>query len=309
MSTTTKGTVLAPSEDDIKKILAAQVHMGTKNCDLSMERYVWKRKPDGHFIINIGKTWDKLMLAARIIVAIDNPADVLAISGRTYGQRAVLKFAQYTGAQSIQGRYTPGTLTNQIQKGYLEPRVVIATDPRTDHQPITECSYANIPVISFASTDAPLINVDVAIPANNKGKHSIGLVYWLLAREVLRMRGTISRSQPWDVCVDLFFYRDPEEAEKAQEEAQDQAYGSQSWQAADAGAEAGAAAQQDWNQGGQDWNQGAQQDWNQGAAPAADNWGAVDASAGAAPMASQEWGGAGGEQWGSAPAAQPQQWN
>lgn len=74
------------------------------------------------------------MLAARIIVAIENPADVVVISNRTYGQRAVLKYAQYTGAQYLAGRYTPGTFTNQIQQQFQEPRLLIVTDPRVDYQ-------------------------------------------------------------------------------------------------------------------------------------------------------------------------------
>jgi small subunit ribosomal protein SAe len=157
----------------------------------------------GIFIINVGKTWDKLQLAARVIVAIENPQDIIVQSARPYGQRAVLKFAQYTGCQAIAGRHTPGTFTNQLQNTFSEPRLLILTDPRTDHQPIREAALGNIPVIAFCDTDSPMRHVDISIPANNKGKHSIGCLFWLLGRMVLQMRGTITPAQPWDVMVNI----------------------------------------------------------------------------------------------------------
>lgn len=264
--------ILAPTDKDIKMLLAAQAHLGTKNADINMQPYIFKRRADGINVLNVGKTWEKLVLAARIIAAIENPADICVISARPYGQRAALKFAQYTGAQAIAGRFTPGTFTNYITRTFREPRLIIVTDPRTDAQAIKEASYVNIPVIAFCDSDSPLKFVDVAIPTNNKGKHAIGLGWYLLAREVLRLRGTVSRASEWDIMVDMFFFRDTEEAEKqAEDEQENMGEISKEWANQDEGADWDASAAAPVAEG--EWGASAETgDWAADVAPAAGGW-------------------------------------
>eukprot|EP00127_Corallochytrium_limacisporum_P004211 Clim_evm156s157 gene=Clim_evmTU156s157 len=210
--------LLAPKEADILKMLAAEVHIGTPNCGFQFEKYVYSRSASGHHIINFRKTWEKLLLAARVLAAIENPQDIVALGSRTIAQRAILKFAAHTGCTAVAGRYTPGTFTNYIQRAYKEPRILVVHDPYVDHQPIVEASYVNIPVIAFCDSDTPMKNVDIAIPCNNKSVHSTGLMWWFLAREVLRLRGTLNRNTEWDIMPDLYFYRSPDEQQKDEEE-------------------------------------------------------------------------------------------
>ena len=125
--------VLNTKEEDVLKFLAAGTHLGGTKLDFQMEQYIYKRKSDGIYIINLKRTWEKLLLAARAIVAIENPADVSVISSRKTGQKAMLIFAAVTGASLVAGCFTPRTFANQIQAAFQEPRLLVVSDPRADH--------------------------------------------------------------------------------------------------------------------------------------------------------------------------------
>jgi len=235
--------VLSLQEADLKKMLACNVHIGSTNLASGMDRYVHDRNESGNHIIDLRKTWEKLTLAARAIVAVENPKDVCAVGlnasqsrGAPIAQRAVLKFGKYTGARALAGRFTPGTLTNQSQSStFFEPQILVLSDPIKDRQPLMESSYMNIPVIAFTNTNHTLRNVDIAIPCNTEAANSVALMWWFLCREVLRLQGRVTRDKEWDVMVDMFIYRDPEEQEKQEEARKATGYGQQ-WTGAESDA-------------------------------------------------------------------------
>jgi len=230
-------SILSLTEEDVRRMLACSVHIGTVNSSPTMERYIWKKNEEGINIIDLRKTWEKLQLAARVIVAMNNPLDVCAVAlttGQTkqqpLAQRAVLKFSQMTGARHIAGRYTPGTFTNRIQSNFFEPRLLVVSDPVKDFQPILESSYVNMPVIAMADIDSPTRHIDIVIPCNTKSKYSVALCWWLLTREVLRLRGEIKRDVEWNVLVDLFLFREPEEQEKLEQKSYQEQYTPTLWE-------------------------------------------------------------------------------
>jgi len=255
----TKDTQLNEKEQDFQKLLACGTHLGTKCCDFQMEPYVWKRRADGIHVMNLGKTYENIKLVARIIAAIENPADVCVVAARTYAQRPILKFSQHTGAIPIAGRFTPGTFTNQLQKVFKEPRLVIVADPRIDRQAVVEASMSNIPVVALCDSDTPLSGIDLVIGCNNKGKLSLGLLFWLLAREVLKMRGTVNAAKPWTESVDLFFYRDPEDLEKSEVDVEEGNAGE--WSGENQQAAAQGEWSNEWDNGNNNWTQGGNDSW------------------------------------------------
>ena len=178
---------LSSKEEDIKNLIIAQCHLGGKKITKQMRKYVYKVRSDGVAMFDVNKIYEKIQVAARIIASVD-PDSVISVSSREAGQRAVYKFGHFTKTQAVTGRWSPGMLTNQTTKKYVEPRLLIVTDPRTDYNAILESSYVNLPVIAICNSDNQLKYVDCAIPCNNRNKYSIAMIWYLLTKAVLEIK-------------------------------------------------------------------------------------------------------------------------
>jgi small subunit ribosomal protein S2 len=178
----------------LDKYLAAGLHIGTQQKTKDMERYIYRVRADGLYVLDVRKTNDRIVAAGKFLAKFD-PEDVLVVSTRQYGQAPVKKFGQVTGAKTIPGRFIPGTLTNPNYGKFIEPKVLVVTDPRSDSQAIIEARQIGIPVVALCDTENLLGNVDIVVPVNNKGRKAIALVYWLLARQTLRGRGDLAEDQ------------------------------------------------------------------------------------------------------------------
>merc|ERR1711976_400582 len=166
-------------------------------------------------VFKVEETYNKIRLAARVIASQPDIEDVIVVSSRDFGQRAVIKFASFTGCSATSNsRWTPGVLTNHKTKQFKEPRLMIVVDTYADRKAIIEASYMNIPVIALCNSDSSLQFVDIAIPCNNKSTQPISMIFWMLTREVLTLTGQLRKDEEWDVMVDLFYFKTLEDQEK-----------------------------------------------------------------------------------------------
>ncbi|WP_456482405.1 30S ribosomal protein S2 [Methanopyrus sp.] len=177
--------------------LAAGVHIGTQQKTKDMEPFIYRTRADGLHVIDVRKTDERIRIAANFL-SMYNTSEILVVSRRYYGQKPVTKFAEATGATAIPGRFVPGTLTNPEYDGYLEPEVIVLTDPRADFQALVEAQSVGIPIVALCDTDNFTGNVDLAIPTNNKGRKALALVYWLLARELLKKLGRLEEDEEFE---------------------------------------------------------------------------------------------------------------
>lgn len=196
-----------------KALLATGIRVGTIVKTKSMAPFVARTRPDGLHVIDVGKSLARIETAGRFIARHDL-SRVVTYSSREYGTTPVEKFCELTGAIPLTGRFMPGTFTNPLYPGYLDPEIVLVTDPAMDFQAVDEASKIGIPVVAVCDTDNVTANVDYVIPANNRGRKALAAVFWLLARSILIHAGAMKADQPMKYAIDDFETKLVEEVEE-----------------------------------------------------------------------------------------------
>ena len=194
--------------DEVSLLVSAEtyeenaVNIGTQQKSSDMGRFIDRVREDGLYLLDVNMTDARIRSIAALLNTYDAPS-IMVVSARQYGQRPARKFAESIGAHSAVGRFIPGSLTNPALRSYIEPDVLFVTDPAADQQALREAVATGLPIVGIVDANNHLRNVDIALPANNKGRRSLALIYWLLAREVLKVRGqtddaTWATDQPLD---------------------------------------------------------------------------------------------------------------
>lgn len=193
------GEALAPED----LYLTSGVHIGTQQKTADMKPFIYRVRNDGLYVLDVSRTDQQLKSAAKFLSKFD-PSKVLIVSARQYGQKPAKELATTVGAMAIAGRFMPGTLTNPNTPNFVEPDCMLVTDPLGDAQALREAVNIGIPVIALCDTNNELKYVDLVVPTNNKGRRSLALVYWLLAREVLKVKGQIKTYEEFSKTIEDF---------------------------------------------------------------------------------------------------------
>jgi len=174
----------------LNQYLATGIHIGMRARTKDMEKFIYRVRQDKLAVFDISKVDERIRLAANLLSTYD-PKDILVVSRKRNGHKPVYMFAKATGAHYFYGRFMPGTLTNPNYEKYIEPKVIVITDPFADSQAFQEAIKSNITIIAMCDTFDQTKYIDLVIPMNNKGRRSVALVYYLLAKEYLKLRGEI----------------------------------------------------------------------------------------------------------------------
>ncbi|MGQ9759126.1 MAG: 30S ribosomal protein S2 [Candidatus Methanomethylicaceae archaeon] len=183
--------------------LAAGIHIGTHVKTNDMRPFIYRVRPDGLYVLDVRKTDERIRVASKFIARFKGE-NVYAVSARQYGFKPVEKFASLIGGKALTGRFIPGTFTNPKLPTYVEPDLLLVTDPRADWQAIIESAEVGIPVVGFCDTDNRSQLIDLVIPINNKGRKSLALAYWLLTRQILRERGELAPTAELPATIEDF---------------------------------------------------------------------------------------------------------
>ncbi len=184
-------------------LLSAGIHIGTRMKTLDMEPFIYRVRPDGLFVLDVKKTDDRIRVTAKFLSRYEH-AKVAVAATRLYAQEPIKKFCQLTGATPLIGRFIPGQLSNPQYPGRIDPEVIVVSDPRADAQAVKEASKVGIPIVALCSTDNEFAGVDLVIPTNNKGRRALAVIFWLLARQVLRERGELGPDRDPPATIDDF---------------------------------------------------------------------------------------------------------
>ena len=206
-TSTEEKTQEAPSTEELllprDTLLSAGIHIGTRMKTLDMEPFIYRVRPDGLFVLDVKKTDDRIRVTAKFLSRYEH-AKVAVAATRLYAQEPIKKFCQLTGATPLIGRFIPGQLSNPQYPGRIDPEVIVVSDPRADAQAVKEASKVGIPIVALCSTDNEFAGVDLVVPTNNKGRRALAVIFWLLARQVLRERGEIGPDKDIPATIDDF---------------------------------------------------------------------------------------------------------
>ncbi len=183
--------------------LKSGIHIGTKFRTRYMEQFIYKTRPDGLSVLNLQKIDERIRLAINMVSQYA-PEEIIVSSKRENGWKSVIMFSKVTGIRSLAGRYLPGTLTNPNLKNYTEAKLILVTDAWPDKNIISDAIRIGIPVIALCDTNNQSNNIDLVVPCNNKGKKSLGLFFWILAKEYMKNKGMLASDADFKPTVEDF---------------------------------------------------------------------------------------------------------